>query len=280
MQKKTILAIVLAGVGIITGMLDIVVYGLTGGNQSVILVLLIAPIVCIVAGSILAFSQLLDRYVNPVIEELHADIEDDIQDIKERRITNTHIMIMIVGISALAFAFFVFRFHKLEAMWGSIPVAIPTLVAIWALAWFIPRSKWYTKLQMYTPMWVFLIPTVGLILSLMLGIGRTEDPRAFTTWKNESIQYNTFQFASIIFQSAPEPGGSGFSLDLPSCDDDACLAVFLVVALIVLTIILVAGSAMFPHFWLFSGSILVCFMALIAIHDLRVRRNVARENSK
>jgi len=29
---------------------------------------------------------------------------------------------------------------------------------------------------------------------------------------------------------------------------------------------------MIPHFWLFSGSILLSIMALIAIHDLRVRR--------
>jgi hypothetical protein len=46
-----------------------------------------------------------------------------------------------------------------------------------------------------------------------------------------------------------------------------------VIALIILTLFLVVGSAVIPHFWLFSGSILLGIMALIAIHDLRVRRS-------
>jgi len=45
-----------------------------------------------------------------------------------------------------------------------------------------------------------------------------------------------------------------------------------VIALIVLTFVLVIGSALIPHFWLLSGSILISIMALIAIHDLRIRR--------
>lgn len=53
----------------------------------------------------------------------------------------------------------------------------------------------------------------------------------------------------------------------------------LVIGLVLLTIILVAGSAMIPHFWLFSGSILIGLMTLIAIHDLRIRPKERIENS-
>ena len=63
----------------------------------------------------------------------------------------------------------------------------------------------------------------------------------------------------------------GVQLELPSCHDDIC-GVLLVIALIVLTFVLVIGSALIPHFWLLSGSILISIMALIAIHDLRIRR--------
>jgi hypothetical protein len=36
--------------------------------------------------------------------------------------------------------------------------------------------------------------------------------------------------------------------------------------------VLVIGSAMIPHFWLLSGSMMLCIMALITIHDLRIRQ--------
>ena len=48
--------------------------------------------------------------------------------------------------------------------------------------------------------------------------------------------------------------------------------------LIILTFVLVIGSAMIPHFWLLSGSILLGIMVLIAIHDLRIRRVIRKED--
>ena len=68
-----------------------------------------------------------------------------------------------------------------------------------------------------------------------------------------------------------------FDLDIPDCDGDAC-AVLLVIGLIILTFVLVIGSAMIPHFWLLSGSILLGIMVLIAIHDLRIRRLTEKES--
>jgi len=48
--------------------------------------------------------------------------------------------------------------------------------------------------------------------------------------------------------------------------------VLLVIGLIILVFVLIIGSAMIPHFWLLSGSILLGIMVLIAIHDLGLRR--------
>lgn len=183
MSKKTILAIILVGLGVFTGLLVIFVYTLSGGRAEVTLAFLAIAIASIVAGSILAFSQLLDRIVSPVLEDINKDIEDDLQDIKEHRMTNTLFMVLVVGISSLAFTFFVFRFHKLEAMWGSMPVILPTLAAIGALAWFIPRTRWFQNHRMYTPLWVFLIPAAGLILTMIVGLGKTEDPRGFSIFE-------------------------------------------------------------------------------------------------
>jgi hypothetical protein len=179
-------------------------------------------------------------------------------------------MVILVIIGLLAFSFFVLRFHKMEASWGSIPVVIPTFFGLAALAWFIPRTTWFKQSQHYTPMWIFLIPALGLIITLWTGLARTENVRILSGMSGEVVQYNVFQSTSPFLQTAVEVGDFGLNLDLPDCDGDGC-AVILVIALIVLVFILILGSALIPHFWLFSGSIMLGIMLIIAIHDLRIR---------
>lgn len=275
MARKTILSIGLIILGVSIGLLVILAYSMSGGKISIALPFLAAAIIFIIAGSILAFSRLLDRLVNPLLDELHKDFEDDIQDLKQRRLTNTAWMVILTGIAAIAFSFFVFRLHKLEAMWGAIPVAVPTLIAMAALAWFIPRTHWFRDFGQYTPVGIFIVPTVGLIFTLLVGITRTENLTVLQATRQEVIEYNTPP--TVSFQQAVGIGELGLYLNVPSCDGEECL-VFMVIALVVLTFILVIGSAFIPHFWLFSGSILLGIMALIAIHDLRVRRPDEKQN--
>lgn len=269
MARKTIISILLIIMGVSTALLVIFTYMMSGGKTALASPFLIAAIICIVTGSILAFSRLLDKQVNPVLDEMYKDLEDDIQDLKECRLTSTAWMIIITFLATLPFSFFVFRLHKLEAMWGSVPVVIPTLVGMLALAWFVPRTLWFKKPWDRTPMWVFLIPTIGLILTMFFGLSKTENMRINSTARQDVVEYNVYPSDSF-FWTAADVGRLGFALDVPSCDGDECL-VFLVIALVVLTLILVVGSALIPHFWLFSGSILLGIMALIAIRDLRVR---------
>ena len=276
MAKKTILSIGLIVLGVSTGLLVTLAYSMSGGKISIALPFLAAAIICISVGSLLVFSRLLDRLVNPLLDELQQDIADDIQDIKQRRFTPTAWMILITSVGVLIFSFFVFRLHKLEAMWGAIPVAVPTLVAMAALAWFIPRTRWFRDFGQTTPVGIFIVPTVGLIFTLLVGITRTENLTVLQATRQEVIEYNTPP-ATVLLQQAAGIGEWGMYLGVPSCDGEECL-VFMVIALVVLTFILVIGSAFIPHFWLFSGSILLGIMALIAIHDLRVRRHDEGQN--
>jgi hypothetical protein len=140
MAKKLFLSIFLVLLGVGTGLLVIFTYAMSGGKATITLAFLTAAIACIVTGSILGFSQLLDRLVNPVMDEIYYYIEDDIQDLKEHRVTSTMWMIIMLVIAVAAFSFIIFRFHKLEAMWGFIPVVLPSLIGIRALAWFIPPT--------------------------------------------------------------------------------------------------------------------------------------------
>ena len=271
MSKKVIFSIFLIIIGVITGLLILFTYGKSGGNQGLTLGFLSVAILCIMTGTIVAFTRLLDRTVNPLVEEIHKDIEDDLQDLKERRFTNTHGMIFLVGMAAILFFFFVFRFHKVEAMWGHIPVIIPTFICMIALAYYIPRTRWFRTSSDHTAMWIFLIPTIGFILSLGVGLAKTENMEVLRAQPEQPVSYNTNPSSYMIIDSVGSSVDIGSSFDLPSCDDDACVVVLLVIGLIILTLVLVIGSATIPHFWILSGSLLLGIMLLIAIHDLRIR---------
>ncbi len=278
MAKKTLLAVILIIFGVSIGSLVIFAYSMSGGKTSIAVPFLAMAILCIITGTILAFSRLLDRIITPVVDELHKDIEDDLQDLKEYRISNTVWMIILTGIAGIIFSFFVFRLHKLEAMWGAIPVAIPTIIGMAALAWFVPRTLWFQNHQEYTPMGIFMIPTIGLILTLGLGLSEAENLGVMQASRGEAVEYNTPPSTLYFIQRAADVGDIGFSLDIPDCDGDACV-VLLVIVLVILVFILVVGSALIPHFWMLSGSLLLGIMLLIAIHDLRIRREIRRSKS-
>ena len=275
MSNKWTVSIILVIVGVLSGSLVIFGYAMSGGKAIITLAFLMVSIALIIAGTILAFSRLLDGRVNPLMNELQIDIEDDIQDIKEHRMTNTIWMVIIVGIASLIFTFFVFRFHKVEAFWGPIPVLVPTFIGIGLLAWYIPRTRWF-QTDIYTPMWIFLIPCVGFLLTVWFGLAKTENMGILLAPRQETINYPYNQYTGVILQEASGIGNLGFDLDIPDCDGDSC-AVYLVIGLIILTLVLVIGSAMIPHFWLLSGTILLGIMVLITFHDLRIRRTVNKE---
>ena len=270
MAKKTLFAIGLILLGLLIGTLVITAYTLSGGKTSITLLFLALAVICIIAGSILMFSRLLDKLVSPVVEEISEDILDDIQDIKQHRMTNTIWMVILILIGALVFSFFVFRFHKMEAAWGSIPVIVPTFFGLVALAWFLPRTRWFQQSREYTPMWIFVIPTLGFIITLGVGLARTENMAILGGMPQDAIQYNTIRSAGPFLLNFSEAGNFALDFDLPKCDGDEC-AIILVIGLIVLVFVLVLGSATIPHFWLMSGSLLLGIMILITIHDLRIR---------
>jgi len=269
MSKKTILSVILIILGVSTGSLVILAYSMTGGKTAITLPFLVIAIACIITGTIVGFTRILDRFVNPVLEEIHKDLEDEIQDLKQGSIKNTVWMGVIVAIAAMIFTFFIFRLHKLEATWGVIPVTIPAMVGVIILAWFINRTYWYQNPNKYTPMWVFLIPTIGFILTIWIGLTRTENLRAISASRLETVEYNVVRASDFVVWDAL---GfiEGADADILDCDGEAC-GVLLVIALIVLTFVLVIGSAFIPHFWLLSGSILLSIMLFITIRDLRIR---------
>lgn len=268
MTKKTIFSIVLVAVGVISSVLVLWTYTFTGGLPVMSVIFLGIGVLSIVVGSVLAFTQLIDRFIPPVIEEFSQDIEDDLENIKAHRLTDPIRMVITVAVAALVFSFFFLRFHKVEATWGGMPVVIFAALGFLAVVILIPQTRWYQNRGITTPLGIFLIPTIGLVLSMILGLSKTEDLSILSSRSIQGVQYNTRQAGAFLVNEA---GDLAFGLSLPSCDDEICLVVYLAIALIVLTLVLVIGSAFIPHFWIFSGGILLGLMFMIALHELRFR---------
>ena len=105
---------------------------------------------------------------------------------------------------------------------------------------------------------------------------KTENIGLMFASRSEAVEYNVVQPVGYFLVNYADVGG--LSLDIPDCNDEGCVWL-LVIGLIFLVFILVIGSAYIPHFWLLSGALLLCIMALITLHDLRIRRSVSASRS-
>jgi hypothetical protein len=269
MFRKQYLGFFLMGVGGIVGALVLLMNFISRGQTGLLLFLLAAAVGCVALGSLLAFTQMLDRTIQPVIEEIDADLQDDIEDIKAKRTTNVQFMFIATAAAALIFFYFVLKLHKIEATWGGLPVIIPAGIVVVIGTLIVLNTSWFQDQHLPTPLWVFFIPAIGIALTLILGL-QTENSRNLSWNAPDQVVYNDFNpVASDILNSDFLFSGSDSS---SSCDDDSCLAIMLIVALVVITLVMVIGSAFIPHFWLLSGMVFLAILTIITIHEIRIRR--------
>lgn len=254
--------------GVAAGVLTLLIRFVNRGEGGGYLVMSLMAVGLVVIGSMLTLTRVLDRFAQPLVEDIEGDIQDDLADLKARRFTPAMQMLVATGGLALVFIFLVLRLRKLAAAWDGFPVVIPTLVLMALVTWVVTRSKWFKNQQMKTPRRIFLIPVAGLILSMLLGTQLTEN--------FSGAGWNAVDGTRAGQIDTGDPVDFGLDIDssffeLPDCDDDACEALFLVVALVVLTLILVLGSAFIPHFWFLAGSVLLLVCLLIVLHEIRLR---------
>ncbi len=223
-------------------------------------------------GTILLFTNLLDKLVLPVIDELVEDTRDDHEDLKQGNITFVHVSGILLIVLTLGFAVLVSMFSKFSARWGSIPVLIPTLIVLGLTTLTLTTTSWFNSKADRTPPIIFIILFIGMIISLALGITKTENiNRGLRTPIGE---YDYDYRAEQAMYLATDNGFTivDFSFGMISdCDEDFCLWLVIIILVLVATVILVAGSASIIHFWFFSGSIFLCGMWIIFLRELRVR---------
>jgi hypothetical protein len=223
-------------------------------------------------GTILLFTNLLDDFVVPVIDELIEDAIDDQEDLSRGNITFLHVSGFLVIVLTIGFAILVTMFSKFSARWGSIPVLIPTLIILSLTTLTMTKSRWFNSKAGRTPPIIFIILLLGMILSLALGITRTENiNQAIRTPVGEyDYDYRVEQAMYLATDNGLTIVDFSFGM-ISECDGEDCLWMVVIILVLVATVILVAGSASIIHFWFFSGSILLCGMWIIFIRELRVR---------
>jgi hypothetical protein len=273
MNKKRGLALLFITTSVIVG---VIAFWLTirqgvFRNTTMVIIYLSAVLFGVV-GTILLFTELLDDYVLPMIEEFVEDVVDDREDLKKGNITFVHVSGFLLIFVTFGFAYLTTIFSKFSSMWGSIPVLIPTLIVLGFATWFLTKSSWFNSKRGRTPPIIFAVLLIGMILAPILGITRTENiNRAIETPVGEyNYDYRVEQAMYMATDTGMNTVDFSFGI-LSGCDDDACFWIVVIILVVVATAILVIGSAYITHFWFFSGSIFLCGMWIIFIRELRVR---------
>jgi hypothetical protein len=99
-----------------------------------------------------------------------------------------------------------------------------------------------------------------------------------TAAKGFDYQYagtRAYRFTRGYLEVGPIP-----DIEVPDCDDDACGYLFLFILFVVLTVILVAGAALVPHMWVLSCLVLLTFIALLVLHEVRRDRTLQRQYAR
>ena len=184
------------------------------------------------------------------------------------------------SISALTYVWCVFYFGKpTNAFWfGWMPVGVAAIGLSLLLFAFVRRTDWYNNRFYRTPTWVMLVAFAGFASALFLGIFMTEqappaqNDQSLTAERGVDYGYvgtRAYYITRQYLNFGPTP-----QITFPDCDDEACAYVFLAILFILLTVILVAGSALIPHMWVLSCLVLLTLIALLALHEIRRDRSL------
>ena len=243
-------------------------------------IFILALVLLTITSTVLIPGLLLPNSTSPHPEFLSDDLEDEWTELRQRTVSRPHILLLGGLISALTYLWCVFYYGKpTNAFWfGWMPVGVAAIGLSLVLFAFVRRTDWYNNRFYRTPTWVMLIAFAGFALALFLGIFMTEqappagNDQSLTAeggvdygYVGTRAYYITRQYLNI----GPTP-----QITFPDCDDEACAYLFLAILFILLTVILVAGSALIPHMWVLSCLVLLTLITLLALHEIRRDRSL------
>jgi hypothetical protein len=238
--------------------------------------MLIASAGFVFIGFMLIFSDGIEKslQLDDEIQKFPVLIQDDLEDLKRRRITTPHAMVVITFLSLIGQLAGVFLYRKWQAQWaGSLNVVLVAVLAGFAIGFVGLTTKWFQDRRQRFSWWVFLLPLGFFALSAYLGIYYVE-PQIKSVGDFPINRSANYQYATPDARINQIDGRGAFdimdgTLEL-DCDDEGCL----VLILVVIGIACVAASAFIPHFWVVATTILWVLMLLIATRELLYVGNI------
>jgi hypothetical protein len=276
-------ALVLFGISLLAGLASTALFmGHRLPLETWRIVFILALVVLTMTSTILIPGVLLPNITSPHPEFLTDDLQDEWRELQQRTISRPHILLLGASISALIYVWCIFYYGKLtNAMWfGWMPVGVAAIALALLVFAFARRTDWYNNRLFRTPTWIMLTAFAGFAVALVLGIYMTEQVpptesgQSLTVEQSVDYGYVGSRAYSITreylnFGPAPE-------ISMPDCDDDACAYIFLAIVFVLLTTVLVVGSALIPHMWVLSCLVLT-LVALLALHEVRRDRNLRQQ---
>ena len=274
-------ALLLFGISLLAGLASTALF--MGHRLSVEtwrIIFILALVLLTITSTILIPRLLLPNSTSPHPEFLTDDLQDEWRELQQRTISRPHILLLGASASALIYVWCIFYYGKLtNAMWfGWMPVGVAAISLALLLFAFARRTDWYNNRFYRTPTWVMLTAFAGFAVALLLGIYMTERvPPAESSQlptAEQNVDYGYVGSRAYYITREYLNFGSTPEISMPDCDDDACAYIFLAIVFILLTAVLVVGAALIPHMWVLSCLVLLTFIALLALHEVRRDRNL------
>jgi MFS family permease len=277
--RKT--ALVLFGISLLAGFASTALFmGHRLPLETWRVIFILALVLLTITSTVLIPGLLLPNITSPHPEFLTDDLEDEWTEMRQRTVSRPHFLLLGASIAALTYVWCVFYFGKpMNAFWfGWMPVGVAAIGLSLLLFAFARRTDWYNNRFYRTPTWVMLVAFAGFASALFLGIFMTEqvppaqNDQSLTAERGVDYGYvgtRAYYITRQYLNFGPMP-----QITFPDCDDEACAYLFLAILFILLTVILVAGSALIPHMWVLSCLVLLTLIALLALHEIRRDRSL------
>lgn len=238
-----------------------------------------------VVATIVYFDEEVGKQVHPLakrtgghLEKLAADLQDDWQSIVDLRPTGLWLMLPLTVLAAIAFVILLIGYDKGQASWRwwslDVNVIWLSLGAVVVTYLLVRWTWWFRERDFYLPGAFYWIPAVGLVISVALGIyyqepgefgkSRAEITAVQSTDGQQPVAVSSGSRTTVIQQPR------SFSMPDFHCSGKSCGKALVIVALVVLVLVCIIGSAFIAHFWVLSGAILITLLILVTWRELRV----------
>ena len=231
----------------------------------------VLPALGFVVGLLVAFTDFESAInLDTVIEDLPEAFEDDMEDLKSGQITFPIIAALTSVAGVLVETGLIISFRKWNAEWfgGLNVLSISTIICIGVVYIFL-RSEWFQNRYYRMEEKIFIIPFIGFVICLFLGVYYAEPQRYGELSPMEqdklarSESYGDTSRGSQFFNTMGRSSGSSSDVDF-DCDGDECVGFIL----FIVVVICVIGSALIPHFWLLATILLLTIMVMVALRAL------------